>query len=588
MRFLGNVLATIVGLFVFCMIAFFGIIIIGLIAGGGEETVTVKNNSVIELDLSKVTLDYAGKTNYKDFNYFEAHHNGVTDILNAIDAAKTDDKIEGISILNNQSQLGLAQNKAVRDKLEEFKKSGKFVYAYANSYSQKEYYINSVADQIYLNPMGEVDLKGLSAEIIYMKDLQEKTGVKMEVIRHGKYKSAVEPFLAQEMSPENREQMTVLLNSVWNTIVVDIAKSRKLSIAQLNAIANTLGARTPELALANKLVDKVAYEDEYHDMIRAKLKVDKKEKYDIVSITDYAKKAASTVEDYSKNDIIAVIYAQGEIAGGEGDVNVIGEGSIKRSLQEAREDDDVKAIVLRVNSPGGSALTSELIWREIEITKKTKPVVVSMGNYAASGGYYISANADRIFAEPNTITGSIGVFGMLPNMNQLGKNIGINAEQVKTHENASGYSVFEPMDENFKGFVLESIEKTYATFLKRVADGRKMTTEQVDAIAQGRVWTGVDAHKLGLVDEIGGLDAAIKYAAKLGKTTSYRTENFPEYEKSFEDLLANFTGMAMFKTKEHLLKEQLGEEGFQMLEQIKRVKSRKGIQAMMPYELEIH
>ena len=588
MRFLGNVLATIVGIFIFCMIFFFGIIIIGAIAGSGEDTVKVKENSVIELDLSKVSLDYAGKTNYKDFNYFEAHHDGVTDILNAIEAAKTDDKIKGISILNNQSQLGLAQSKAVRDKLEEFKKSGKFVYAYANYYTQGEYYLNSVADQVYLNPMGEVDFKGLSSEIIYMKDLQEKSGVKMEVIRHGKYKSAVEPFLAQEMSPENREQMTVLLNSVWNTIVADISKSRKLSIAQLNAIANTLGARTPELALANKLVDKVAYEDEYHDMIRAKLKVDKKEKYDIVSITDYAKKASSTVEDYSKNDIIAVIYAQGEIAGGEGDVNVIGEGSIKRSLQEAREDKDVKAIVLRVNSPGGSALTSELIWREIEITKKVKPVVVSMGNYAASGGYYIAANADRIFAEPNTITGSIGVFGMLPNMNQLGKNIGINAEQVKTHENASGYSVFEPIDENFKGFVLESIEKTYATFLKRVADGRKMTTAQVDAIAQGRVWTGVDAHKLGLVDEIGGLDAAIKYAAKLGKTSSYRTENYPEYEKSFEDMLANFTGMAMFKTKEQLLKEQLGEEGFQMLEQIKRVKSRKGIQAIMPYEIQIH
>ena len=588
MRFLGNVLATIVGIFIFCMIFFFGIIIIGAIAGSGEDTVTVKKNSVIELDLSKVSLDYAGKTNYKDFNYFEAHHDGVTDILNAIEAAKTDDKIKGISILNNQSQLGLAQSKAVRDKLEEFKKSGKFVYAYANYYTQGEYYLNSVADQVYLNPMGEVDFKGLSSEIIYMKDLQEKTGVKMEVIRHGKYKSAVEPFLAQEMSPENREQMTVLLNSVWNTIVADISKSRKLSVAQLDAIANSLGARTPELALANKLVDKVAYEDEYHDMIRAKLKVDKKEKYDIVSITDYAKTAASTVEDYTKKDIIAVIYAQGEIAGGEGDVNVIGEGSIKRSLQEARENDDVKAIVLRVNSPGGSALTSELIWREIEITKKTKPVVVSMGNYAASGGYYIAANADRIFAEPNTITGSIGVFGMLPNMDQLGKNIGINAEQVKTHENASGYSVFEPIDENFKGFVLESIEKTYATFLKRVADGRKMTTEQVDAIAQGRVWTGVDAHKLGLVDEIGGLDAAIQYAAKLGKTTSYRTENFPEYEKSFEDLLANFTGMAMFKTKEQLLKEQLGEEGFQMLEQIKRVKSRKGIQAIMPYEIVIN
>lgn len=588
MRFLGNVLATIVGLFVFSMTFFFGIIIIGAIAGSGEETVSVKKNSVIELDLSKVSLDYAGKTNYKDFNYFEAHHDGVTDILNAIEVAKTDDKIKGISILNNQSRLGLAQSKAVRDKLEDFKKSGKFVYAYSNYYTQGEYYLNSVADQVYLNPVGEVDFKGLSSEILYMKDLQEKSGVKFEVIRHGKYKSAVEPYLSQEMSPENREQMTVLLNSVWNTIVSDIAKSRKLSVIQLNAIANSLGARTPELALANKLVDKVAYEDEYHDAIRTKLKLAKDEKYNFVSVRDYAKTAASTVEDYSKKDIIAVIYAQGEILGGEGDVNVIGEGSIKRSLRDAREDKNVKAIVLRVNSPGGSALTSELIWREIEITKKTKPVVVSMGNYAASGGYYIAANADRIFAEPNTITGSIGVFGMLPNMNQLGKNIGINAEQVKTHDNASGYSIFEPIDENFKGFVLESIEKTYATFLKRVADGRKMTTEQVDAIAQGRVWTGIDAQKLGLVDEIGGLDAAIKHAAKLGKTTSYRTENFPEYEKSFEDLLANFTGMAMFKTKEQLLKEQLGEEGFQMLEQIKRVKSRKGIQAMMPYEIEIH
>jgi protease IV len=587
MKFLGNVLATVIGLFVFCLVFFFGIIIIGAIAGGNEDTVKVEENAVIELDLSKVSLDYAGKTSYKDFNYFEADHDGVTDILNAIEVAKNDDKIKGISILNNQSQLGLAQMKSVRDKLEEFKKTGKFVYAYANYYTQGEYYLNSVANKVYLNPVGLVDFKGLSAEILYLKELQEKSGVKFEVIRHGKYKSAVEPYLAQEMSPENREQMTVLLQSIWNTIVTDIAKSRKLTVAQLDAIANTLGARTPELALANKLVDQIAYEDEYHNAIRNILKVDKKEKYNTISITDYAKTAALTVDDYSKDDIIAVIYAQGEIMGGEGDVNVIGEGSIKRSLEEARNDDDVKSIVLRVDSPGGNALTSELIWREIEITKKVKPVVVSMGNYAASGGYYIAANANRIFAEPNTITGSIGVFGMLPNMNQLGKNIGINAEQVKTHTNASGYSIFEPIDDNFKGYVLESIEKTYATFLKRVAEGRKMTTAQVDAMAQGRVWTGMDAKKLGLVDEIGGLEAAIKYAAKLGKTTSYRTENFPEYEKNFEDFLSNFTGIAALQTKEQLLKEQLGEEGFQMLEQIKRVKSRKGIQAMMPYELNI-
>jgi protease-4 len=588
MKFLGNVLATVIGLFVFCLLFFFGIIFIGTIAGGNEDTVKVEENAVIELDLSKVSLDYAGKTSYKDFNYFEADHDGVTDILNAIEVAKNDDKIKGISILNNQSQLGLAQMKSVRDKLEEFKKTGKFIYAYANYYSQGEYYLNSVANKVYLNPVGVVDFKGLSAEILYLKELQEKSGVKFEVIRHGKYKSAVEPFLAQEMSPENREQMTVLLQSIWNTFVADIAKSRKLTVAQLDAIANTLGARTPELALANKLVDQVAYEDEYHNAIRNILKVDKKEKYNTISITDYAKTAALTVDDYSKDDIIAVIYAQGEIMSGEGNVNVIGEGSIKRSLEEARNDEDVKSIVLRVDSPGGNALTSELIWREIEITKKVKPVVVSMGNYAASGGYYIAANANRIFAEPNTITGSIGVFGMLPNMSQLGKNIGINAEQVKTHTNANGYSIFEPMDENFKGYVLESIEKTYATFLKRVAEGRNMSTAQVDAMAQGRVWTGMDAKKLGLVDEIGGLEAAIKYAAKLGKTTSYRTENFPEYEKNFEDFLSNFTGIAALQTKEQLLKEQLGEEGFQMLEQIKRVKSRKGIQAMMPYEISIH
>ena len=587
MKFLGNVLATIVGLFVFCMLFFFGIIIIGAIASGNEDVVKVEEKTVIELDLSKVTLDYAGKTSYKDFNYFEADHDGVTDIINAIEVAKKDDKIKGISMVNLESQLGLAQMKSVRDKLDEFKKTGKFIYSYGNYYTQGSYYLNSVADQIYLNPVGTVDFKGLSAEILYLKDLQEKSGVKFEVIRHGKYKSAVEPFLAQEMSPENREQMTVLLNSVWSAFVKDIAISRKLSETQLNAIATTLGARTPELALANKMIDKIAYEDEYHQAIRNQLKVGKKEKYNTISITDYAKTAALTVEDYTKDDIIAVIYAQGEILSGEGDVNVIGEGSIKRSLEEARNNDDVKAIVLRVDSPGGNALTSELIWREIEITKKTKPVVVSMGNYAASGGYYIAANADRIFAENNTITGSIGVFGMLPNMSQLGKNIGINAEQVKTHENASGYSIFEPMDEKYKAYALESIEKTYTTFLQRVAAGRKMTMAQVDAIAQGRVWTGSAAKKLGLIDEIGGLEDAIKYAATLGKTKSYRTENFPEYEKDFEDLLANFTGIAALQTKEQLLKEQLGEEGFQMLEQIKRIKSRKGIQTLMPYELNI-
>ena len=587
MKFISNVLATIIGIFLFCMLFFFGIMVIGAVFGSDDEAVKVKKNSVIELDLSEVSLDYAGKINYVDFNYFITNHNGLTDVLNAIENAKNDDKIKGISILKNQSGLGLAQSQAIRKKLAEFKKSGKFVVAYSDFLTQKDYYLNSVADTVYLNPIGELDFKGLSSEVLYMKELQEKTGVKMEVIRHGKYKSAVEPYLNQEMSPENREQITVLLNSVWNTIVTDISESRNISIDSLNAIANKLNARTPELALANNLIDKIAYEDEYHNAIRTKLKVAQNEDYNTISILDYAENSATSVSDFSKKDIIAVIYAQGEIKDGEGEVNVIGEGLIKKSLKVAREDKNVKSIVIRVDSPGGSALTSELIWREIEITKKIKPVVVSMGNVAASGGYYIACNANTIFAEQSTITGSIGVFGMLPNMSTLAKNIGINAEQVKTHVNASGYSLFEPIDDNFKQFTLESVETIYETFLQRVASGRKMTTAQVDSIAQGRVWTGTDALKLGLVDKIGGLEDAIKHAAILGKTKSYKIENFPEYEKSLQDLLNSSTGFSMFQTKDALLREYIGEESYLLIQQIKKANQLKGVQALMPFELKI-
>ena len=589
MRFLSNVLSTIVGIFLFTFIFFFFIIIIGAIAGSGEGKPKLKANSVIKLDLSEITLDYNGTFEPSPFEALldSKKKASVIEVIDAIEAAKTDKDIKGISILKNNSSIGLAQSKAIRDKLEEFKKSGKFVYAYSDVLTQKDYYLNSVADQVYLNPVGELDFKGLASEVIYMKDLQEKSGVKLEVIRHGKYKSAVEPFLSQEMSPENREQLTVLLQSVWETVVTDISKSRKIDVTVLNSIADNLGARTPKLALETKLIDKIGYEDEYHDLIRTKLKVKKDEEYESISISDYASLADSPSTNFSAKNTIAVIYAQGEIQGGEGSVNIIGEGSINRSLKEAREDKDVKAIVLRVDSPGGSALTSELIWREIELTKKVKPIVVSMGNYAASGGYYIACNSDYIFAEPSTITGSIGVFGMLPNMTQLGKNIGINAEQVRTHKNASGYSVFEPLDEGYKNMVLESIEDVYGTFLKRVADGRKMTTEQVDAIAQGRVWTGTDALKNGLVDKLGSLDDAIKHAATLAKIKDYRTDNYPEYKTNFQDFLATMSGISIFQTKENLLKEQIGVEAYMLLDKIRRVQQIKGIQAMMPFELEI-
>ena len=586
MKFLGNVLSTIVGLFVFCMLFFFGILIIAAIFGGNSGATLVENNSVLELNLEEVTNDYGGKFNFEEIGFYEANHDGLTDILKAIETAKTHDKIKGISILNNTLALGVAQTKALRDQLEDFKKSGKFVMAYGNVYSQKDYYLNSVANTVYLNPVGELDFKGLSTEVMYYKDFQEKTGLKMEVIRHGKYKSAVEPFLLNEMSPENRDQITTFLTSIWNAMAVDISKSRNIPVAQLNTIANGLLARTPELALQNKLIDKIAYEDVYHDDIRKALKVDADDDYNTVNIMDYAQDIATSTSDLETKDKIAIIYAQGEIGSGEGDINTVGEGSMRRSLQEARKDDDIKAIVLRINSPGGSALTSDLIWREIEITKKVKPVIVSMGNLAASGGYYIACNANEIFAEASTITGSIGVFGTLPNLSEVTKKYGINTELVETHENASGYSLFKPLDDNFRKITQEGVEHIYNVFVTRVATGRKMTFAQVDAIAQGRVWAGSDALRLGLVDKIGGLDAALAYASNLVKTKEYSTVDYPKYEKDFKDLFGG-SGLPFMKSRENLIKEEIGIENYKIIEQIRKMNAQKGVQAMMPFEINI-
>ena len=584
MNFFKNVLSTVVGIFAFLIVVFMLFAFLGAIFGGDSNGTSVEQNSIIELDLSEVSEDYGGKINVKDFDYFETNHNGLSDIITGIEAAKTDENIKGISILNNYSSLGMAQIKELRLALEDFKKSGKFVWAYSNAFTQKEYYLNSVANTIYLNPIGEMDFKGLSTEVMFFKNFQEKYGLKMEVIRHGKYKSAVEPFLENEMSEANKQQTTELLNSLWNSIVADISIARKIPVSRLNEIANGLLARTPDMAKAEKLIDKIAYEDVYHDDIRAKLQVEKDEDYETISMLDYAINIATTTTDFETNKI-AIIYAQGEITDGEGGIRTIGELSMRRSLQEARKDEDVKAIVLRVNSPGGNALTSDLIWREIEVTKKVKPVVVSMGNYAASGGYYISCNANKIFAENTTITGSIGVFGTLPNITIAAKNLGINTVQVKTHQNASEYSPFVPLDDNFKKFTQEGVEHFYDIFLKRVADGRKMTVAAVDSLAQGRVWSGADAKRLGLVDQIGNMNDAIKYAASITKTDKYSTVSYPEYEKDFKDILENLSPFA--KSKENLIQAEIGKDNYDMLQKIKKMQTRKGIQAMMPFEIKV-
>ena len=583
LKFLGNIVSTVIGLFVFILILFFGIVIIGSISGGDDEF-AVKENSVIILDLSNVRYDYAGKVKFKDFAFAEDEHNGLFDVIEAIKFAKIDPNIKGISILNNETSLGMAQIKALRSALIDFKTTKKFVYSYADVYSQKNYYLNSVANTIFINPIGEFDFKGLGAEIMFYKDFQEKSGLKAEVIRHGKYKSAVEPFLENKMSDANKEQTTALLNSLWNSMVADISKSRNISIDQLNIVANGLLARTATMAKTQKLVDVVAYEDDYHNAIKKVLKVDDNDDYNNVSIEKYASNVAIS-EKKSEKDKIAIIYAQGEIMNGEGDVNVIAEGSMRRAIDEARKDDDIKAIVLRVDSPGGNALTSELIWRALEMTKKVKPIVVSMGNYAASGGYYISCNANQIFAEANTITGSIGVFGLLPNFSQAATKLGLNVEQVKTHQNASEYSVFKPLDENYRAFAQEGVEKIYDVFITRVANGRKMTKTQVDAIGQGRVWTGQDALNIGLVDKIGGLNDAIKAASVLGKTKKYSTVYYPEYEKSFSDLFQQFVPFA--QSKQSIIEAEIGKQNYDLLQHIKNLSTQKGIQARMMYELKI-
>ncbi len=585
MKFLRNLLATIVGLFIFFGLLFFIFVAIAAAAGSSEKVI-VKNNSVLSLDLSTVQYDYGGKFSYKDFSFNDENKDGVSDVLMAIEQAKNDDRIKGISMLNNVSTLGFVQRREIREKLQDFKSSGKFVVSYANVLTQGEYYLSSVADTVYVNPVGGVDFRGLSTEILYLKGLQDQTGVHMEVIRHGKYKSAVEPYLEKQMSEANREQITVFLNSIWSTLVNDISKSRNISIDRLNEIATNLAARTPERALEVKLVDKVAYEDEYHAGIKKALAVAQDKEYNKIDILEYIKAGGPTTKK-TTSDQIAVIYAQGQILSGEGNVSFIGEGSINRALQKARKNDKVKAIVLRVNSPGGSALTSELIWREIELTKKVKPVIVSMGDLAASGGYYIACGADHIFADPATITGSIGVFGMLPNFSTLATKYGVNAEQVKTHQNAASYSPFRKVDESFKSEITESIEFIYETFVNRVAAGRGMTFEKVDEIAQGRVWTGIDAKEKGLVDELGGLNDAIAYAAKKVEIDDYKVVSYPEYELKINDLLRNFLGASIMQTQDELLKEKIGQENFEMMERLNYFNSLKGAQAIMPFEIKI-
>lgn len=595
MAFLRNLLASILGVLIatgilfFIFLGFISIASSSILSATDQEMVGIKDNSILEINLNQSIPDYGGSYTAENFEYSESDYSGLFHILKAIETAKTDDQIKGISIQNTAgAQGGIATIKALRDALNDFKSSGKFIYSYGDVYTQKDYYLSSVADSVFINPVGDFEFKGLASEVLFYKELQEKTGIKMEVIRHGKYKSAVEPFLQNSMSDANREQITALLTAVWNSILDDIAESRNLSKETLNNIADNLAARSPKKAVTAGLADVVFYKDQYEAVLRNKIGIADNDDLEMVDLFEYSsKKGNKAILNKPKNEI-AVIFAQGEIMYGKGNNQVIGQDVMIESLRKARGDKNVKGIVLRVNSPGGSALASDMIWREIEITKKEKPVYVSMGNYAASGGYYISCGAEKIVAEPTTITGSIGVFGMLPNVKGLADKWGVHAEQVQTNKNAAGYSVFQELDGNTKDVILESIESIYETFVNKVAEGRNMTFEEVDAIAQGRVWSGTDAIQLGLVDQLGGLEETINMLAEDKNVGEYSISTYPKYELTLGEIILKNLTSPKTKLTQEALKAQVGEEAYQVLEQLQHFQEMKGVQARLPYELRIH
>lgn len=517
MNFFKTFLASLLAFFVANFVWFFlFIIIVAGVAAIGSSTTIVEPKSVLKIDLSESIVDQPVNDPLAGFDPMSMNvQKSVSNmqVMNAIESAAQDDNIEGIYInLTGAGTASAALLEEVRDYITAFKESGKFVVAYGEVYSQGGYYLASVADSIYLNPVGEMEWRGLAAQVMFYKGLLDKLGVEPQVFRHGTFKSAVEPYIMNRMSPENRTQMETYINSIWGTMVADIAKERNLSIDSLNMFATDLSAMMAEDALANRMVDGLKYEDEVEDILREKLELDADEDITFVTLGEYIA-AKPYTPSYSDNKI-EVIYAEGQIVQGASEQGTLGSSTLADQLAEARMDEEVKAVVLRVNSPGGSALASEVIWREMELLRQQKPVIVSMGDYAASGGYYISAPADAIIANATTLTGSIGVFGLMFNAEKaLNNKLGITIDVAKTNPSADMGMPFRAVSSSERAHIMRGIEQVYSTFVNHVADGRNMTFDSVDAIGQGRVWTGNDGNRIGLVDEIGGLKYAIAVAA---------------------------------------------------------------------------
>ena len=584
-QFLKFTLATIVGVIITTLLGIlilFGVI--GAIAGSKESVTTLKPNSVYEIKLEGNLIDRSeddpfsaafaqamGKTAEKSM--------GLDDLLANIEKAKNDANIVGIYLNGGSLSGGFASLKEIRNALIDFKKSGKFIVAYADNYSQKDYYLVSVANKILINPQGMLELKGLSAQTMFFKNTLDKLGIEMQIVKVGTYKSAVEPLITTKMSDANREQVTVYMGSIWKTFLTEVSAARKIPVEKLNAYADEMLMFQPtEKAKQYGLVDGLVYADEADSILKTFVKGLEKDK-EVTLVKHSAMTKLADTSKYDKNKV-AVIYAVGEItdAAGEG---IVAKDLIK-TINDVAKDSAVKAVVLRVSSPGGSAYASEQIWHALYKLKAKKTLIVSMGDYAASGGYYISCMADKIVAQPNTITGSIGIFGVIPNISGLNEKLGLTYDGVKTNKMSDAITVNRKFTPEERDLMQNYVNRGYELFVKRCADGRKMKTEQIKAIAEGRVWTGGDAIKNGLVDKIGGLNDAIALAVTKAKLKTYNVSEYPEKETFESKFMKSFSD----DVETRFLKAQLGEQ-YKLFKQVRNLDKINGIQARLPYDLNI-
>jgi protease-4 len=583
-NFLKIVLAVIVGSFLTYLIVFFiGLGLIGSMSKG--DTPKVKANSVIKMTLSQPIPEKTDNVESGTFDFENTKTLGLKDYLKVIENAKTDDKIKGIYLELSEVNGGLATMQVLREAIEDFRASGKFVIAYSDQYSQKAYYLATAAEKVYVHPMGGVDFRGFGAEVQYIKGLFDKLGIKTNIFYAGKFKSATEPLRRTDMSEENRLQVRTFLESVYTQVLADMAKSRKSTPEKMRAHADSFVGRSADGALAAGLVDGLKYKDEIIDDMKSRLGIEADKDIEAISPADYFE-GMKKDKNYSAKDKIAIVYAEGNITDGEEAEAQIAGDHYAGIIRKLRNDKNVKAIVLRINSGGGSALASEKIWRELTLAREAgKYVVATMGDVAASGGYYIACGASKIYAEPTTLTGSIGVFGIIPNVREFtNKTLGVTVDTVKTGK----YSTFNPlyfdMSAEESAYIQEGVDTIYFRFKKRVADARKLSMAQVEEIAQGRIWVGTTALQNKLVDSLGGLNDAIAHAAKEAGLTKYKLEEFPEAEDKFERLIKKFTGQASLS---NMLKQEAA-PFVEYLEMLEYATETKGPQVRLPFNIKIY